>query len=104
MSTKLFVGSLAWATNEGTLREAFEKAGTVVSAKIPTERDSGRSRGFGFVEMASEEEAQAAIEMWNGKELDGRNIVVNEARPQESRPARSGGWQRRDDNRGGDWQ
>ena len=106
MSTKLFVGSLAWTTTEATLREAFEKAGTVVSAKIPTERDSGRSRGFGFVEMATEEEGQAAIEMWNGQPLDGRNIVVNEARPQTDRPARTGGgWQRRDDNRGGNsWQ
>ena len=93
MNTKLFVGSLSWNTTEDGLRQAFEKAGNVVSAKIPTERETGRSRGFGFVEMATAEEAQAAIDMWNGKELDGRNIVVNEARPQEERP-RSGGWNR----------
>ncbi len=85
MGTKLFVGSLAWATKDEALKEAFEKAGTVVSATVITDRMSGRSKGFGFVEMGSPEEAQAAIDMWHEKELDGRNIIVNEARPREER-------------------
>jgi len=85
MEKKLFVGSLAWGTTDQALREAFEKAGTVESATVITDRMSGRSKGFGFVEMATEEEAQAAIEMWDQKELDGRTIVVNEARPREDR-------------------
>jgi cold-inducible RNA-binding protein len=83
MGTKLFVGSLSWGTKSETLREAFEKAGSVVDAVVITDRMSGRSKGFGFVEMATAEEAAAAIEMWNGKELDGRKIAVNEARPKE---------------------
>lgn len=87
MGTKLFVGSLAWATNDASLNAAFSQAGSVVSATVMTDKFSGRSRGFGFVEMASGEDAQKAIDMWNGKELDGRAIVVNEARPREDRPA-----------------
>ncbi len=83
MGTKLFVGSLSWGVKDDTLREAFEKAGTVEDAVVITDRMSGRSKGFGFVTMASAEEAQAAIEMWNEKELDGRKIIVNEARPKE---------------------
>lgn len=83
--TNLFVGSIAWATDENGLRAAFEQAGTVVSAKIITDRMTGRSKGFGFVEMGSAEEAQAAIEMWHEKELDGRKIIVNVARPREER-------------------
>ena len=83
MGTKLFVGSLAWATTTDGLRAAFEQAGTVVDAIVISDRMSGRSKGFGFVEMASAEEAQAAIAMWNEKELDGRKIIVNEARPKE---------------------
>ena len=82
MNKKLFVGGIAWKTTEDALRDAFAQAGTVESATIITDRMSGRSKGFGFVEMATEEEAQAAIDMWNGKELDGRTIAVNEARPQ----------------------
>lgn len=85
MGTKLFVGGLAWATKDEALKAAFEKAGTVVSATVITDRMSGRSKGFGFVEMATPEEAQAAIDMWHEKELDGRNIIVNEARPREER-------------------
>jgi len=85
MGNKLFVGSLAWATTTDELRAAFEQAGTVVDAIVITDRMSGRSKGFGFVEMSSPEEAQAAIEMWNEKELNGRNIIVNEARPKEER-------------------
>ncbi len=81
MNKKLFVGGIAWKTTEDALRDAFAQAGTVESASIITDRMSGRSKGFGFVEMATEEEAQAAIEMWHEKELDGRNIIVNEARP-----------------------
>ncbi len=81
MGNKLFIGGIAWKTTEDALKEAFAAAGTVESATIITDRMSGRSKGFGFVEMSTEEEAQAAIEMWNNKELDGRSIVVNEARP-----------------------
>ncbi len=83
MSKNLFVGSLSWDTTDDSLRAAFEQAGAVESAKVILDRDTGRSRGFGFVEMASEDEAQAAIDMWDGKELDGRPINVNEARPKE---------------------
>lgn len=82
MNKKLFIGGIAWKTSEDALREAFEQAGTVESVAIITDRMSGRSKGFGFVEMATEDEAQAAIEMWNDKELDDRTIIVNEARPQ----------------------
>ncbi len=85
MGKKLFVGNLSWGVNDDMLREAFEKAGTVESANVITDRMSGRSKGFGFVEMASEEEAQAAIEMWNEQEIDGRKIIVNEARPPKER-------------------
>jgi len=85
MGTKLFVGSLAWATTNEGLREAFEKAGTVVDAVVITDRMSGRSKGFGFVEMSTAEEAQAAMEMWNEQDLDGRKIIVNEAKPKEER-------------------
>lgn len=83
MATKLFVGSLAWATNDDSLKEFFSSVGTVVSASVITDRESGRSRGFGFVEMSSEEEAKKAVEELNGKELDGRPIVVNEAKPRD---------------------
>lgn len=83
MNTNLFVGGIAFATTEDALREAFEQAGEVSSARIIMDRETGRSRGFGFVEMATPEAAQAAIEMWDGKELDGREIAVSEARPKE---------------------
>lgn len=96
MSTKLYVGGLSWGTNDDALNQAFSQAGNVVSAEVKIERDSGRSRGFGFVEMATEEEAQAAIAMWNDKELDGRTLTVNEARPMEARGPRNGGY---NDNR-----
>lgn len=85
MGTRLFVGSLAWATNDDGLKAAFEQFGTVVSANVISDRMSGRSKGFGFVEMSTPEEAQAALDGMNGKELDGRPIVVNEARPREER-------------------
>jgi len=85
MEKNLFVGGISFSTTEEGLKSAFEQAGEVVSAKIITDKMSGRSKGFGFVEMATEDQAQAAIAMWNGKELDGREISVNEARPREER-------------------
>ena len=95
MAKKLYVGGLSYDTTEDGLKDAFAKAGTVDSAVIITDKMSGRSKGFGFVEMSSDEEATKAMEMWNGKELDGRTLTVNEARPMEERPPR------RDFNRGG---
>ncbi|MFH1671250.1 MAG: RNA-binding protein [Candidatus Portnoybacteria bacterium] len=88
MNKKLYVGGLSYDTTEDGLKEAFAKAGTVESAAVITDKMSGRSKGFGFVEMSSDEEAQKAMEMWNGKELDGRSLTVNEARPMEERPQR----------------
>ena len=80
VSTKLFVGSLPWSVNDEELKETFEKHGTVVSAKVITDRDTRRSRGFGFVEMESASDASNAIKALNNSELNGRNIVVNEAK------------------------
>ncbi len=80
MSTKLFVGSLPWSVSDEELKETFEKHGTVVSAKVITDRDTRRSRGFGFVEMESSSDASNAISALNDSELNGRNIVVNEAK------------------------
>ncbi len=88
MATQLFVGGISYNTTEQSLREAFEQAGTVVSATIVMDKMTGQSRGFGFVEMGSEEEAKKAIEMLNGFSLDGRKIAVNEAQPREARPKR----------------
>jgi RNA recognition motif-containing protein len=84
--TNLFVGGLAWATTDETLNSYFAKAGKVVSAKVIRDRMSGRSKGYGFVEMSTDEEAKKAIDELNGKELDGRAIRVSEARPREERP------------------
>jgi RNA recognition motif-containing protein len=81
MSNKLYVGSLSYDTNDDGLKEFFSQAGTVTSASVIMDKMSGRSKGFGFVEMASEEEAKKAVEMLNGKELDGRTLIVDEARP-----------------------
>jgi RNA recognition motif-containing protein len=81
MAKKLYVGNLAFNTNEEGLKTAFAEAGTVETVTIIRDRETERSRGFGFVEMANDEEAAKAIEMWNGKELDGRALTVNEARP-----------------------
>lgn len=86
MANRLFIGSLAWATNDDSLKEFFESAGTVVSANVIVDRETNRSKGFGFVEMSSDEEAKKAIDELNGKDLDGRAIVVSEARPREERP------------------
>ena len=88
MAKKLFVGGLSYETTEATLKETFSGAGTVESAVVIMDKISGRSKGFGFVEMSSEEEAAKAIEMFNGKEIDGKNVTVNEARPLEARPPR----------------
>lgn len=94
MSKKLYVGGLSYDTTEQTLKDAFAKAGAVESAIVITDKMSGRSKGFGFVEMATEDEASKAIEMYDGKEIDGRAVKVNEARPQEERPSRDGGFSR----------
>ena len=85
MATNLFVGSIAYSATDDDLQNLFASAGTVVSAKVIMDRETGRSKGFGFVEMGSDEEAQKAIKELNGKELNGRAIVVNEARPREER-------------------
>lgn len=85
MSTKLFVGSLPFATTSDQLRDFFAKAGEVTEANVVMDKMTGRSRGFGFVTMATEEAAKAAIDMLNGQELDGRKIFVSEARPQAPR-------------------
>jgi RNA recognition motif-containing protein len=86
MATKLFIGSLAWATTDDSLRELFAQVGEVVSANVIVDRETNRSKGFGFVEMSSEEDAKKAVDQLNGKDLDGRPIVVSEARPREERP------------------
>ena len=90
MALKLFVGNLSFSMTEDELRDTFSSAGTVQSATIIKDKMSGRSKGFAFVEMSSDEEAQAAVEMFNGKEVGGRAIVVNEARPMEKRDDRGG--------------
>lgn len=88
MATKLFVGSLSYNTTDASLEEFFAQIGKVLSAKVIVDRDTNRSKGFGFVEMESDEEAKTAIAQLDGKELDGRQIAVNEARPQENRERR----------------
>jgi RNA recognition motif-containing protein len=90
MAKKLYVGGLSYNTTQDGLKTFFEGAGAVESANVITDKMSGRSKGFGFVEMSTEEEAQKAIEMFNGKELDGRNLTVNEARPMEPRTGGGG--------------
>ncbi len=92
MGNKLYVGNLPYSVRDGDLEQAFGQFGTVTSAKVMMERDTGRSKGFGFVEMGSDAEAQAAINGMNGQPLGGRSVVVNEARPMEARPPRSGGY------------
>lgn len=88
MATKLFVGSLSYSVNDDQLNEAFAQFGTVVSAKVIVDRETGRSKGFGFVEMSSDEEAQAAVKGMDGKDIGGRQVAVSEARPQENRERR----------------
>ncbi len=92
MGNKLYVGNLPYSVRDNDLEQAFSQFGAVTSAKVMMERDTGRSKGFGFVEMGSDAEAQAAINGMNGQPLGGRSVVVNEARPMESRPPRSGGY------------
>ncbi len=91
MSMKLYVGNLSYGTTSEDLAELFGQAGTVESASVVTDRETGRSRGFGFVEMSSREEGEEAIEQFNGKEVDGRTLTVNEARPREERGFGGGG-------------
>jgi cold-inducible RNA-binding protein len=93
MGNKLYVGNLPYTVRDGDLEQSFSQFGAVTSAKVMMERDTGRSKGFGFVEMGSDAEAQAAIEGMNGQPMGGRSLVVNEARPMEPRrPPRSGGF------------
>ncbi len=91
MGNKLYVGNLAYSVRDDSLQQAFAQFGTVSSAKVMMDRETGRSKGFGFVEMGSDAEAQAAINGMNGQPLDGRAVVVNEARPREERPGGFGG-------------
>src|ERR1035437_1836245 len=91
MGAKLYVGSLAYSIDDTKLKDLFAPVGTVVSAQVIMDRDTNQSKGFGFVEMSSDEEAQAAIKELNGKEVDGRTIMVNEARPKEDRSGGGGG-------------
>lgn len=91
MAKKLYVGGLSYSTSDATLKSTFEQAGTVESAVIIMDKMTNRSKGFGFVEMSTDEEAAKAIEMFNGKELEGRSLTVNEAKPMEPRAPRTGG-------------
>ncbi len=91
MGNKLYVGNLPYSVRDEDLQQSFGQFGSVTSAKVMMERDTGRSKGFGFVEMGSDAEAQAAIAGMNGQPLGGRSVVVNEARPMEARPPRTGG-------------
>lgn len=91
MASKLFVGSLSWGVNDDMLRDFFASLGTVVSASVIVDRETGKSKGFGFVEMSSDDEAQAAIKQLNGQELDGRPVTVSEARPKTEGPRSFGG-------------
>jgi RNA recognition motif-containing protein len=94
MGNKLYVGNLTYAMRDDDLQQRFGEFGTVTSAKVMMDRDTGRSKGFGFVEMSSDQEAQAAIRGMNGQSVDGRALVVNEARPREERPGGFGGGSR----------
>ncbi len=96
MAKRLYVGGLPYATTDAELKTAFEKVGPVTSASIIIDKMTGRSRGFGFVEMENDADVQKAVEVWNGKDFGGRLLTVNEARPMESRPARGGFGGRRD--------
>ena len=91
MGKKLYVGNLTYGVTDSTLAQLFEPHGTVQSAQVIMDRDTGRSKGFGFVEMKTDQEAQAAIAAMNGKEVDGRSLTVNEAKPREDRGGRGGG-------------
>lgn len=101
MGKRLFVGGLPYSATSDQLKDLFSQVGTVVSANVIMDKYSGQSKGFGFVEMTTEEEAQKAVDTLNGTELDGRKIAINEARPLEARPQGSFGGGGRDDRRGG---
>ncbi|MBU4181267.1 MAG: RNA-binding protein [Gammaproteobacteria bacterium] len=101
MGNKLYVGNLPYTVRDEDLQQSFSEFGSVSSAKVMMERDTGRSKGFGFVEMGSDAEAQAAISGMNGQSLGGRSITVNEARPMEARPPRTGGYGGGGDRSGG---
>ena len=105
MAKKLYVGNLPYSVNDASLKDMFSQAGNVESAVIIMDKMTGRSKGFGFVEMSTDEEAQSAISMFNDKDLEGRKVVVNEAKPMEPRAPRTGGYNSRGndsrDNRGG---
>ncbi len=101
MATKLYVGGLPYSTQEDALKEHFAQAGNVISAVVIMDKMSGRSKGFGFVEMATDAEAQNAVSMFNGQEFEGRKLTVNEARPMEARPPRTGGFGGGNDGYGG---
>ena len=101
MGNKLYVGNLPYSVRDEDLQQSFGQFGSVTSAKVMMERDTGRSKGFGFVEMGSDAEAQAAINGMNGQPLGGRSVVVNEARPMEARPPRTGGFGGGGGNSGG---
>ncbi|QQG37637.1 MAG: RNA-binding protein [Candidatus Kaiserbacteria bacterium] len=103
MAKKLYVGGLPYATTDSELKDAFSQAGSVSSAVIIMDKMSGRSKGFGFVEMTSDEEAMKAIDMWNGKDFGGRTLTVNEARPMEPRRDFRGGGGGGRSNGGGRW-
>jgi cold-inducible RNA-binding protein len=92
MAKKLYVGGLPWATTQDALKQAFSAAGEVSSATIITDKMTGRSRGFGFIEMVNDADAEKAIEMFNGKDFEGRTLTVNEARPMEAKAPRRGGF------------
>ena len=91
MTMKLYVGNLSFNTSSSDLQDLFAQAGTVETANVVEDRDTGRSRGFGFVEMSSKEEGESAISQFNGKEIDGRSLTVNEAKPREDRGGSRGG-------------
>ena len=101
MGTKIYVGNLPWRATDAQLSQLFGNHGEVVDAKIVTDRETGRSRGFGFVEMATDDDATNAIAQFNGQEYDGRNMVVNEARPREDRARSNSG--RTNYSGGGGW-
>jgi len=101
MGNKLYVGNLPYSVRDEDLQQSFSAFGAVNSAKVMMERDTGRSKGFGFVEMGSDAEAQAAIQGMNGQSLGGRSVTVNEARPMEARPPRTGGFGGGDRSGGG---
>ncbi len=103
MAKKLYVGGISYTTSDQALKDAFAQVGEVTSATIIMDKMTGRSKGFGFVEMANDADADAAILKWNGQELDGRKLTVNEARPMEPRAPRTGGFDRGNDRGGRTW-